>query len=123
MIKNLLKTAFRSIVRDKGYSLLNVMGLTIGITSSIFLFLYILDELSYDQYHENKNNIYRVITHIKEGDDEFTWVVAFVEIFLARGLTSKSGAEKKEYDISKVSLSIMVVVVVIFFCGCTVLWV
>ena len=76
MIKNLLKTAFRSIVRDKGYSLLNVLGLTIGITSSIFLFLYILDELSYDQYHENKKNIYRVITHIKEVDDEFTWVVA-----------------------------------------------
>ena len=76
MLQNLLKIAFRNIFRDKGYSLINVLGLTIGITSSIFLFLYIMDELSFDKYHVNGNNIYRVITNIKEVDDEFTWVVA-----------------------------------------------
>ncbi len=76
MLKNLIKTAFRNILRDKVYSLINVLGLTIGITSSIFILLYILDELSYDKYHVNHENIYRVITHITEQDDDFTWVIA-----------------------------------------------
>lgn len=76
MFRNLFKTALRNILRDKIYSLINVLGLTIGITSSIFLLLYVLDELSYDKYHTRGQDIYRVITTIKEVDDEFTWVVA-----------------------------------------------
>lgn len=76
MFRNLVKTAVRNILRDKGYSLINVLGLTIGITSAIFLLLYVLDELSYDRFHSNGDNIYRVITNITEVDDEFTWVVA-----------------------------------------------
>ena len=78
MLRNLIKTSFRNITRDKGCSLINVLGLTIGITSSIFLLLYVLDELSYDKYHSNGEEIYRVITTITEVDDEFTWVVAQV---------------------------------------------
>ncbi len=76
MLKNLIKTSFRNILRDKAYSSINILGLTIGITSSIFLLLYILDELNYDKYHVNHESIYRVITHITEQDDDFTWVVA-----------------------------------------------
>lgn len=78
MFRNLFKTALRNILRDKIYSLINILGLTIGITSSIFLLLYVLDELSYDKYHVRGQEIYRVITTIKEVDDEFTWVVAQV---------------------------------------------
>lgn len=78
MLQNLFKTALRNILRDKIYSFINVLGLTIGITSSIFLLLYVLDELSYDKYHSNGEDIYRVITHITEQDDDFTWVVAQV---------------------------------------------
>lgn len=76
MLRNLIKTAFRNIIRDKGYSLINVLGLTIGITSSIFLMLYVQHELSYDKYHSNANHIYRVITNITEVDGEFTWSIA-----------------------------------------------
>ncbi|NJN28631.1 MAG: FtsX-like permease family protein [Cyclobacteriaceae bacterium] len=76
MFKNLIKTAFRTIKREKGYSLINVLGLTIGISSGIFLLLYVLDELSYDRYHHKGEDIYRVITTITEVDNEFTWVVA-----------------------------------------------
>ncbi len=76
MLRNLFIIAFRNIKREKGYSIINILGLTVGITSSIFLLLYILDELSYDQYHVNGDHIYRVITNITEVDDEFTWVVA-----------------------------------------------
>ena len=76
MLKNLIKLAFRTLVKDKAYSLINVLGLTIGITCSLFLLMYILDELSYDRYHKNAPNIYRIVSNIKEPDDAFTWAVA-----------------------------------------------
>lgn len=76
MFQNLIKVAFRVIRKDLFYSLFNIAGLTIGITSSIFLLLYVSNELSYDKYHENSENIYRVASHISEPDDAFDWAVA-----------------------------------------------
>jgi putative ABC transport system permease protein len=76
MIKNLLKTAVRHIRKHAGYSLLNILGLTLGITSALFLIIYVSDELSYDRYHKNANRIFRVSSKITETDDQFTWNVA-----------------------------------------------
>jgi len=76
MLKNLIKTAFRHILKHFGYSILNILGLTLGITSALFLTIYVADELSYDQYHENADRIYRVSSDIKEPDDKFIWNVA-----------------------------------------------
>ena len=80
MFKNLLKISIRTILKDKTYSLLNVTGLTIGITCSMFLLMYILHELSYDRYHKNARNIYRVVSNIKETDNAFTWAVAQIPL-------------------------------------------
>ena len=80
MFKNLLKIAIRNIVKDKIYSVINILGLTIGITCSLFLLMYILDELSYDRYHDNADNIYRVVSNIKEPDNSFTWAVAQIPL-------------------------------------------
>src|SRR3954471_852230 len=68
MLKNLLRIALRNFRRDKWYSLLNILGLTIGITFSLFLIFYIKDELSYDRYNEKADRIYRIVTHNKEAD-------------------------------------------------------
>lgn len=76
MLKNLLKTAFRHILKHPGYSFLNILGLTLGITSAIFLIIYVSDEVSYDRYHAKADRIYRVSSTIKEPDDHFTWIVA-----------------------------------------------
>jgi putative ABC transport system permease protein len=76
MFKNLLKTAVRHIRKHFGYSLLNIMGLTIGISSALFLIIYVSDEVSYDRYHENADRISRVSSKITETDDQFTWNVA-----------------------------------------------
>jgi putative ABC transport system permease protein len=76
MFINLLKTAFRNITHKFGYSFLNILGMTLGITSALFLVLYVSDELSFDRYHEKGERIYRVQSHISEPDDEFTWIVA-----------------------------------------------
>src|SRR3990170_4364079 len=75
MFKSLIKISIRSIVKDKTYSIINILGLTIGITCSLFLVLYILDELSYDRYHKNADNIYRIVSNIQEPDNSFTWAV------------------------------------------------
>jgi putative ABC transport system permease protein len=73
MLKNLLTISFRSLLKDKVYSIINILGLTIGITCSLFLLMYILDEFSYDRYHKNANNIYRIVSNITEPDNAFTW--------------------------------------------------
>ncbi len=76
MFKNLIKTAIRNIFKDFAYSGLNILGLTLGIASALFLIIYISNELSYDRYHEKGDRIYRVASHISETDDDFTWIVA-----------------------------------------------
>ena len=70
MIKNLLLVALRNIKRDRWYSLLNILGLTIGITFSIFLIFYVKDELSYDRYNKKADRIYRITSFIKEPEKE-----------------------------------------------------
>jgi putative ABC transport system permease protein len=80
MLKNLFKIAVRNILKDKTYSGINILGLTIGITCSMFLLMYILDELSYDRYHKNADNIYRIVSNIKEPDNAFTWAVAQIPL-------------------------------------------
>ena len=76
MISNLFKTAFRHIRKHSGYSILNILGLTLGITSALFLIIYVSDEVSYDRYNEKADRIYRISSRITEPDDQFTWNVA-----------------------------------------------
>jgi putative ABC transport system permease protein len=76
MLKNLLKTAVRHILKHFGYSILNILGLSLGISSALFLIIYVADEVSYDRYHEKADRIYRVSSKITEPDDQFTWIIA-----------------------------------------------
>ena len=61
MIFNYFKIAFRNLVKHKFYAIINISGLAIGIASFILIWLYILDELSYDKYHGQAENIFRVV--------------------------------------------------------------
>ena len=61
MIRNYLKIALRNILRHKAYSLINISGLAIGMACSIFIFLWVQNELSYDRFHKNSDNIYRIV--------------------------------------------------------------
>ena len=80
MLKNLLKISIRNILKEKTYSLVNILGLTIGITCSIFILLYVGDEISYDKFHVNGDNTYRIVSNIKEPDNAFTWAVAQIPV-------------------------------------------
>jgi putative ABC transport system permease protein len=75
MLKNLLLVALRNFKRDLGYSLLNVLGLTLGMTFSLFLIFYIRDELSYDRYNKRADRIYRVNSYIQEKDKNTDWTI------------------------------------------------
>jgi putative ABC transport system permease protein len=60
MIKNYIKIAWRNIVRNKTFSAINIVGLSIGIAACILILQYVAFELSFDDFHKNKNQIYRV---------------------------------------------------------------
>ncbi len=60
MIKNYLKIVLRNIRRHKGYSFINITGLAIGMACCLLITIWVLDELSYDKFHENSANLYRV---------------------------------------------------------------
>jgi putative ABC transport system permease protein len=73
MIKNLILVALRNFRKDKGYSLLNILGLTIGITFSLLLLFYVIDELSYDRYHEKADRIVRIVANVNEPENKMKW--------------------------------------------------
>ncbi|MEP6513852.1 MAG: ABC transporter permease, partial [Parafilimonas sp.] len=60
MFKNYFKTAWRNLLRNKMFSLINVLGLTVGLASVIFILIWIQNELSYDKYNLNADRTYRV---------------------------------------------------------------
>ena len=60
MIKNYFKIAFANLIKNRVYSLISISSLSIGMAVSILLLIYVADELSYDRYHENADNIYRL---------------------------------------------------------------
>ena len=77
MIKNYLKITLRNIRKHKGYSLINISGLVLGLASFILVSLYVQYEFSYDKYHERFDRIYRVINYQPEknymNSDYFAW--------------------------------------------------
>ena len=63
LFKNYLLSLVRNAVRDKFFALLNLLGLAVGITATILIFLYVQDQVTYDKHNEHFDRIYRL-----EGD-------------------------------------------------------
>jgi len=60
MLRNYLKLTYRNLIKDKAYSILNITGLAIGLASSILILLWVQNELSFDKFHKNAGQIYRI---------------------------------------------------------------
>jgi putative ABC transport system permease protein len=60
MLNNYIKIAFRNIKRHKGYSFINIFGLAIGMTVCLLMLMYVVNEISYDNFHKKKDRIYRI---------------------------------------------------------------
>ncbi|MEP0985533.1 ABC transporter permease [Ekhidna sp.] len=77
MIKNYLKIALRNALRYKGFTMLNLLGLIVGLVSSMLIFLWINDEIQVDKFHKNGDRIYQVFRNMKQsgGMVNTTWSI------------------------------------------------
>jgi putative ABC transport system permease protein len=104
MFKNYFKISLRNIKKQKSYSFINIFGLTIGLSCSILILFYIQYEFSFDKYHQNAKDIYRVVMkqpgNVYQGMDRFNvtpgalkdaLLVEFPEVLSASRVQMRSG--------------------------------
>ena len=68
MFKNYFKTAFRSLTRNRNYTIINIAGLAVGIAVCMMIFIIIQFQTSFDNFHSKKDRIYRVLTESHHAD-------------------------------------------------------
>lgn len=73
MFKNFIKISWRKIRSDKTFSIINILGLSIGLTITLLLFLFVMQEKSFDSMYANKDRIYRVIFHTTDQRNNEIW--------------------------------------------------
>jgi len=82
MFKNYLKVAMRYLLKHKGFSFINISGLAIGMACSILILLWVQNEMSYDRFHENADNIYLVAGKYEGRDSHDIWMPGPLTLFL-----------------------------------------
>lgn len=70
MIRNYIKTAFRNLLKNKGFTAINIMGLALGLATCLLIVFYVFDELSFDKFNVKADRIYRVNENVKFGGNE-----------------------------------------------------
>src|SRR5689334_16596675 len=68
MLKNYFKTAFRSLIHNSNYTIINIAGLAVGISVCMMIFIIIQFQTSFDNFHTNNDRVYRVLTESKQAD-------------------------------------------------------
>ena len=68
MFKNYFKTAFRSLIRNRNYTIINIAGLAVGIAVCMMIFIIIQFQTSFDNFHSKKDRVYRVLTEYHHAD-------------------------------------------------------
>ena len=76
MFRNFLKVAFRNLWKNKAFSIINIAGLSVGLAVCLLIILYVRDELSYDKYNAQAENIYRIDADISFNGTQFTSAVS-----------------------------------------------
>jgi len=84
LLKNYFKITYRNLLRNKAFSTINVIGLAIGLTCSMLIMLWVNDEMSFDRFHSDYMNIYRVVEMQQQNGEKFP--VAVTPAPLASGL-------------------------------------
>ncbi len=80
MFRNYLKIAWRNLLRNKVYSAINIAGLSIGLASCMLIVLYTKDEVSYDQFHQKKDDLYQLTCHrTGESEDKHFAIAAMIQ--------------------------------------------
>ena len=97
MLKNFFKIAFRNLLRNKGFSAINITGLAVGMASAILILLWIQNEVSYDQFHEKKDRIYEAWNRARFDGKLMCW-----------NTTPKILARTLEHDLPEVERAVRV---------------
>jgi len=95
MFRNYLVIALRNLKRQKGYSALNIFGLSVGIAASILIVLFVQFELSYDKFHQDLDRIHRVVINFLERDGSLQ--VSFADVAAPYGKYLKGDFPEVEY--------------------------
>ena len=72
MLQNYLKITFRNLLKNKGYTSINILGLTLGIASALIITMVIKYELNFDKFHSNQDSLYRIVRHTSNASGEST---------------------------------------------------
>jgi putative ABC transport system permease protein len=80
MLKNYIKTAWRNLLKNKFYSVINIAGLTAGLAIGILILLWVQDELNFDSFHKQTSNIYRLELFGGTGASKQIWTVGVAPI-------------------------------------------
>ena len=94
-----IRLAIRNLLNQRLSSAINIFGLVAGLTTALFVLLFILNELSYDKHHENANRIYRVI----ENNHIHQWMMATTPFPLAEAILAESPAVEQSARINSVN--------------------
>jgi putative ABC transport system permease protein len=97
MLKNFFKIAFRNLLRNKGFTTINITGLAVGMASAILILLWIQNEVSYDQFHEKKDRIYEAWNRARFDGKLMCW-----------NTTPKILARTLEHDLPEVERAVRV---------------
>jgi hypothetical protein len=73
MFKNYLKVAWRGLMRNLSFSLINILGLAIGMASAILILLWVQNEMSHDRFHAKKDRLYRLNNRDSFNGEVFAW--------------------------------------------------
>ncbi|MFL5788729.1 MAG: ABC transporter permease [Flavisolibacter sp.] len=86
MFKNYFKTAFRRLIRNRNYTIINIAGLAVGIAVCMMIFIIIQFQTSFDSFHKNKDHIYRVLTEYHHADGENITYAKNIPFLMPAGL-------------------------------------
>lgn len=102
MFKNYFKTAWRNLMKNKFYTGINIFGLAIGLAVGIMILLWVQNELSYDSFNKNADNIYKINSHLGSGTGAQIWssAPAPLAVFCKQSIPDVANAVrlKKRYD-------------------------
>ena len=97
MFKNYFKTAWRNLMKHKTFSFIKVFSLAVGLVAAIFIFLWVMDEMSFDKFHANAKNIYCVMTNYKYPDGR-------IETYPATSALLKDAIRNEIPEVDKIAL-------------------
>lgn len=73
MFRNYFKIAWRSLLKNKFYTIINISGLAVGLATGIMLLLWVQNELSFDKFYKDHKNIYQLSSRFKSAGEDVTW--------------------------------------------------